>query len=147
MAVEQSRSDLRSIKGNRFVRSRLELVSPPNSLLSLFVSWTDIPFERSANNFPTPPPPPRADGGWSKSQSVPRRMDARDVSSAGLLYARVVGGIYERCTRRQCIEQRVRTRPTWNVVRLPGVRTRPAARYTSRFLLPRNALAIIAVRT
>lgn len=73
MAVEQSRSDLRSIKGNRFVRSRLELVSPPNSLLSLFVSWTDIPFERSANNFPTPPPPPRADGGWSKSQSVPRR--------------------------------------------------------------------------
>lgn len=46
MAVEQSRSDLRSIKGNRFVRSRLELVSPPNSLLSLLVSWIFLSKDR-----------------------------------------------------------------------------------------------------
>lgn len=90
MAVEQSRSDLRSIKGNRFVRSRLELVSPPNSLLSLFVSWTDIPFERSANNFPTPPPPPRAEDGakvkafldaWMRA-TFPRPDCCTRVSSA-----------------------------------------------------------------
>lgn len=146
MAVEQSRSDLRFIKGNRFVRSRLELVSPPNSLLSCPYSSPGYSFRKIGQQLCNTSSSPTS-GGWSKSQSVPRRMDARDVSSAGLLYARVVGGIYERCTRRQCIEQRVRTRPTWNVVRLPGVRTRPAARYTSRFLLPRNALAIIAVRT
>lgn len=55
------------------------------------------------------------------------KVKASRRGGARVLYARVVGVSASVVTRRQCIEQRVHTRPTWNVVRLPGVRTRPAA--------------------
>lgn len=108
--------------------------------------------------------------GHGERIRVKKKSDARPARVVlwriwiGVLHfqcARVVGVyLYEPCTR----AARVRTRrPTWNVVRFSlELRARAGRRrreqreghcalmcacYSSRFLSPRNALAIIAART